>query len=160
MGRTGSMGRTGLALDNAAAGSFNSTLEFELLRERRFSNMAEAGPRSRSSSRYNTTRLHSNRGHAQPHQLRTRTTPGRGMKRGRRVWNAATQVVPPASRAATRSLRDGLRPPLTPQHLRPGVDSKTGTGRDFPAYSRADPPTREPLRGPFTVSGIAMRSNR
>jgi len=39
---TQSMGRTGSALDNAAAESFHSTLEFELLREARFGSRSEA----------------------------------------------------------------------------------------------------------------------
>jgi putative transposase len=37
-----SMGRTGSALDNAAAESFHSTVEFELLRETHFATRAEA----------------------------------------------------------------------------------------------------------------------
>ena len=36
------MGRVGSAYDNAAAESFNSTLEFELLSRQRFSTKAEA----------------------------------------------------------------------------------------------------------------------
>ena len=36
------MGRVGSAYDNAAAESFNSTLEFELLSRRRFATKAEA----------------------------------------------------------------------------------------------------------------------
>ncbi|MDP9442346.1 MAG: IS3 family transposase, partial [Actinomycetota bacterium] len=42
LGITQSMGRVGSALDNAAAESFFSTLEFELLSRRRFATKAEA----------------------------------------------------------------------------------------------------------------------
>jgi putative transposase len=42
LGITQSMGRVGSAYDNAAAESFNSTLEFELLSRQRFSTKAEA----------------------------------------------------------------------------------------------------------------------
>lgn len=41
-GVTQSMGRTGSALDNAAAESFHSTVEFELLRENHFATRAQA----------------------------------------------------------------------------------------------------------------------
>jgi transposase InsO family protein len=39
-----SMGRTGSALDNAVAESFNSTLEFELLADTRFTTRVQAHP--------------------------------------------------------------------------------------------------------------------
>lgn len=42
LGITQSMGRVGSALDNAAAESFNSTLEFELLSRRHFTTKAQA----------------------------------------------------------------------------------------------------------------------
>lgn len=41
-GVTQSMGRTGSALDNAAAESFHSTVEFELLRGQRFATRKQA----------------------------------------------------------------------------------------------------------------------
>ena len=55
-----SMGRVGSALDNAAAESFNSTLEWELLSRRRFATKAQA--RSEIAGfidRYNHRRRHS-----------------------------------------------------------------------------------------------------
>jgi transposase InsO family protein len=59
-GITQSMGRTGSALDNAAAESFNSTIEFELLRETAFATKAEARAAVAGFiEEYNTTRLHS-----------------------------------------------------------------------------------------------------
>ena len=57
---TRSMGRVGSALDNAAAESFNSTLEFELLSRRRFATKAEARRKvARFIDRYNRVRRHS-----------------------------------------------------------------------------------------------------
>jgi putative transposase len=62
-----SMGRTGSALDNAVAESFNSTLQFELLAHNHFSTRAQA----RTSvvawiEEYNTVRLHSTVGMRPP----------------------------------------------------------------------------------------------
>lgn len=66
-GITQSMGRTGSALDNAAAESFNSTLEFELLRDAGFTSKAEARAAvSAFIEEYNTTRLHSTLGMLSP----------------------------------------------------------------------------------------------
>ena len=61
------MGRTGSALDNAVAESFNSTLEFELLRDHHFATRDQA----RHSvagwiDEYNTTRRHSTLGMLSP----------------------------------------------------------------------------------------------
>lgn len=62
-GVTQSMGRTGSALDNAAAESFNSTLEFELLRAQHFATREQAR-RSVAGwiDEYNTERRHSTNG--------------------------------------------------------------------------------------------------
>lgn len=55
-----SMGRTGSALDNAVAESFNSTLEFELLRERHFTTREQARRAVAGwIDEYNTVRRHS-----------------------------------------------------------------------------------------------------
>jgi transposase InsO family protein len=60
LGITQSMGRVGSALDNAAAESWNSTLEFELLSRRRFATKADARHEvARFIDRYNTVRRHS-----------------------------------------------------------------------------------------------------
>ena len=60
LGVTQSMGRVGSALDNAAAESFFSTLEFECLRKRRFATKAEARRAVATYiDRYNRTRRHS-----------------------------------------------------------------------------------------------------
>ncbi|MCA1693158.1 MAG: IS3 family transposase [Actinobacteria bacterium] len=60
LGVTQSMGRVGSALDNAAAESFFSTLEFECLRKRRFTTKAEARRAVASYiDRYNRIRRHS-----------------------------------------------------------------------------------------------------
>ena len=56
---TQSMGRVGSCFDNAAAESWHSTLEFELLSRRRFATKADARPEvARYIDRYNTTRRH------------------------------------------------------------------------------------------------------
>lgn len=54
------MGRTGSALDNAVAEAFNSTLEFELLSQRRFAT-GEQAHRAVAAwiDEYNTVRRHS-----------------------------------------------------------------------------------------------------
>jgi len=60
LGVTQSMGRVGSALDNAAAESFNSTLEFELLSRTRFATKDEARRAvARFIDAYNNTRRHS-----------------------------------------------------------------------------------------------------
>jgi transposase InsO family protein len=62
-----SMGRTGSALDNAVAESFNSTLEFELLARNRFSTRAQARAAVAGwIEEYNTTRRHSTAGMLAP----------------------------------------------------------------------------------------------
>lgn len=60
LGITQSMSRVGSALDNAAAESFFSTLEFELLRKKHFATKADARREvARFIDRYNRTRRHS-----------------------------------------------------------------------------------------------------
>jgi transposase InsO family protein len=62
-GVTQSMGRTGSALDNAVAESFNSTLEFELLRDQRFATREQARRAVAAwIDEYNTIRRHSTNG--------------------------------------------------------------------------------------------------
>jgi transposase InsO family protein len=62
-----SMGRTGSALDNAVAESFNSTLEFELLARNHFSTRAQARAAVAAwIEEYNTTRRHSTVGMLAP----------------------------------------------------------------------------------------------
>ena len=59
-GVTQSMGRTGSALDNAAAESFNSTVEFELLRGNHFATREQARRAVAGwIDEYNTVRRHS-----------------------------------------------------------------------------------------------------
>jgi transposase InsO family protein len=59
-GVTQSMGRTGSALDNAAAESFNSTVEFELLRSNNFTTREQARRAVAAwIDEYNTVRRHS-----------------------------------------------------------------------------------------------------
>ena len=66
-GVTQSMGRTGSALDNAVAESFNSTLEFEVLRDHHFATRDQARHRVAGwIDEYNTTRRHSTLGMLSP----------------------------------------------------------------------------------------------
>jgi putative transposase len=62
-----SMGRTGSALDNAVAEAFNSTLEFELLREEHFATREQARRAVAGwIDEYNTVRRHSTDGMLSP----------------------------------------------------------------------------------------------
>ncbi|HEX5119445.1 MAG TPA: IS3 family transposase [Pseudonocardiaceae bacterium] len=66
-GVTQSMGRTGSALDNAVAESFNSTLQFELLSQRRFTTREQARRAVAGwIDEYNTVRRHSSNGMLSP----------------------------------------------------------------------------------------------
>jgi putative transposase len=80
-GVTQSMGRTGSALDNAVAEAFNSTLEFELLRDHRFGTRAEARRAvAEWIDEYNLVRRHSTAGMLSPvayEQARARAVPTR-----------------------------------------------------------------------------------
>ena len=61
------MGRTGSALDNAVAESFNSTLEFELLSQRHFATREQARRAVAAwIDEYNTDRRHSTNGMLPP----------------------------------------------------------------------------------------------
>jgi putative transposase len=62
-----SMGRTGSALDNAVAESFNSTLEFELLADAHFTTREQARAAAAGFiDEYNTSRRHSSAGRLPP----------------------------------------------------------------------------------------------
>lgn len=64
---TQSMGRTGSALDNAVAESFNSSLEFELLRQQHFTTREQARRAVAAwIEEYNTVRRHSTNGMLSP----------------------------------------------------------------------------------------------
>jgi putative transposase len=66
-GVTQSMGRTGSALDNAVAESFNSTLEWELLRDSHFQNREQARHQVAAwIDDYNSQRRHSTNGMLSP----------------------------------------------------------------------------------------------
>jgi transposase InsO family protein len=77
-GVTQSMGRTGSALDNAVAESFNSTLEFELLADHHFPSRAEARRAVAGwIDEYNQTRRHSTAGRMPPVVYERTHTPPR-----------------------------------------------------------------------------------
>jgi transposase InsO family protein len=72
-GVTQSMGRTGSALDNAVAESFNSTLEFELLSQQHFSTREQARRAVAGwLDEYNTVRRHSTDGMLSPVEFERR----------------------------------------------------------------------------------------
>jgi transposase InsO family protein len=72
-GVTQSMGRTGSALDNAVAESFNSTLEFELLSRQHFSTREQARRAVAGwIDEYNTARRHSTDGMLSPVEFERR----------------------------------------------------------------------------------------
>jgi transposase InsO family protein len=72
-GVTQSMGRTGSALDNAVAESFNSTLEFELLSRQHFSTREQARRAVAGwIDEYNTVRRHSTDGMLSPVEFERR----------------------------------------------------------------------------------------
>lgn len=65
-------------------------------------------------------------------------------------------VASPASRVATRSLRDGLRPPLTREPPRPLTGGSTGRPQPAAPDARPRPAIRKhknPLSKVSTVSG-------
>lgn len=67
------MGRTGSALDNAVAESFNSTLEFELLSQQHFSTREQARRAVAGwLDEYNTIRRHSTDGMLSPVEFERR----------------------------------------------------------------------------------------
>ena len=76
-GVTQSMGRTGSALDNAAAESFNSTVEFELLRGNHFATREQARRAVAGwIDEYNTVRRHSTDQMLSPVDYEHRACPG------------------------------------------------------------------------------------
>ena len=129
------MGRTGSALDNAVAESFNSTLEWELLRNNHFQTRGQARHAVAGwIEDYNSARTAFHQRHAQPHRLRTRlrsTTQHRVRQRSGGGINQMEAASPPLTfplsavqatgpplqpqGSLPRSLRDGsCGPPLTP----------------------------------------------
>src|SRR4029077_961647 len=82
LGVTQSMGRVGSCFDNAASESFNSTLEFELLRKQPFATRADARVAVAAYiDRYNRTRRHSSCEMHSPIEFETILT-ARGAERG------------------------------------------------------------------------------
>jgi len=155
---TQSMGRTGSALDNAVAESFNSTLEFELLRDHHFATREQARRAVASwIDEYNTIRRHSTNHMLNPVDYER---PDAGWLAGgmtsasprRRRSNDTEAASPPLifpGRAAQatgpplrpqgslpRSLRDGLQPPLTPETSAAPGRQQRGQGQGLPRQAR------------------------
>ena len=153
---TQSMGRTGSALDNAVAESFNSTLEFEVLRDHRFATREQA----RHSvadwiDEYNTTRRHSTLGMLSPvdyeraHRKHLAQNPT-----DRLGGECVAQATGPPLGLKGRSAIAARRPAaaLDPEPPRPGDRHTTRAGTACPPTARH---TRRPrpnhLRGVSTV---------
>jgi putative transposase len=149
---TQSMGRTGSALDNAVAESFNSTLEFELLRDHPFATRDQA----RHSvagwiDEYNTTRRHSTLGMVSPTdyeraQARLATSPDAEC-----VAHATGPPLDLKGRSAIAARRPAAA--LDPEPPRPGDRHTMADRHSLPAQGARH--TRRPrpnhLRGVSTV---------
>jgi putative transposase len=100
LGAVQSMGRVGSALDNAAAESFNSTLEFELLSRRHFATKDQARPEVAAFiDVYNHRRRHSSREMLPPvayEQMLRRARHRTGPKRPGRVKPASQIAAAPS----------------------------------------------------------------
>jgi putative transposase len=129
-GITQSMGRTGSALDNAVAEPFNSTLEFEVLRDQRFATHEQARQMVAAwIDEYNTIRRHSTNCLLSPIDYST-PTPGRslahpagGMTNQPGAVGCAAQHPGPRpsglkGRFAIAARRPPARPPREPQPRR------------------------------------------
>ncbi|MPZ71590.1 MAG: transposase [Actinobacteria bacterium] len=139
-GVTQSMGRTGSALDNAVAESFNSTLQFELLGDQHFATR-ELARRAVAGwiDEYNTVRRHSTDHMLSPRRLRTHPRPGTRPDAG---WSAGGMSSPsPQLRrsndngggfaAADLSHRaaQGTGPPLPASRVATAIATRRPTGR-------------------------------
>ena len=149
-GVTQSMGRTGSALDNAVAESFNSTLEFEVLRDHHFATRDQARHRVAGwIDEYNTTRRHSTLGMLSP--VDYERAHRRHLANHLTGWAASVSRRlpgrPSASRVAPRSRRDGLRPPLTPSLRDPAAGTPRGQAQPArPGRATHSPPTTKSLK--------------
>jgi transposase InsO family protein len=134
-GVTQSMGRTGSALDNAVAESFNSTLEFEVLRDHHFATREQARHRVAGwIDEYNTTRRHSTLGMLSPTdyeraQARLASSPG-----GECVAQATGPPLGLKGRSAIAARRPAAA--LDPEPPRPGGRNTTRTGTARPPRAR------------------------
>ena len=123
-GITQSMGRTGSALDNAVAESFNSTLEFELLRGSRFTTREQARHAVAAwIEEYNTVRRHSTNQMLSPvdYERRQATArPGRATRprdpaqgSGAGCAGETEAAAPPLSLLGPRRAGYGAAPPAS-----------------------------------------------
>jgi transposase InsO family protein len=137
---TQSMGRTGSALDNAVAESFNSTLEFEVLRDHHFATREQA----RHSvagwiDEYNTTRRHSTLGmlspidYEQAHRKHLTENPGHRLG-GESVAQATGPPLGLKGRSAIAARRPAAAP--DPEPPRPGGRHTTRAGTACPPTAR------------------------
>ena len=142
-----SMGRPGSALDNAVIESWHSTVEFELRASSSSPARRRPGPGSQRGSRTTTTTGGTPRWACSarsptswpwpPRTPRDRGGPAARARQEREGGGCAAAdfperragygAAPPASRVlAHRAARDGLRPPWTPEPLRPLEAGRAG----------------------------------
>jgi hypothetical protein len=147
---TQSMGRTGSALDNAAAESFNSTLEFEVLRDHHLATREQARHTIAGwIDEYNTTRRHSTLGmlspvdyeHAHRKHLAENPTDPVG---GERVAQATGPPLGLKGRSAIAARRPTAAP--DPEPPRPSSRQTTRAGTARPGRATHSPPTTESLK--------------
>jgi len=135
-GVTQSMGRTGSALDNAVAESFNSTIEFELLRQQHFSTREQA--RSAVAGwldEYNTVRRHSTNGMLAPIAYERAQA---GNADGRVIAGSAPRTVRRRpSGVKGRSAPAPRRPAPAPDPGASAAPNQTTNGRPRPARTGA-----------------------
>jgi Integrase core domain len=138
-GVTQSMGRTGSALDNAAAESFNSTLEFELLRDHHFATRDQARHAVAGwIDEYNTTRRHSTLGMVSPIDYERAHIEHTAEPSNRAGGESVAQATGPPLGLKGRSAIAARRPAAAsdPEPPRPGTRHTTRAGTACPPRAR------------------------
>ena len=136
-GITQSMGRTGSALDNAVAESFNSTLEFELLASTRFTTRTQARRAVVAwLEDYNTTRRHSVAAMMAPVAFEAAARRGDPKATSRTYRRRRSHRPTPTTTAPSRPTAEAATPPTLSQPLRATHQPRAAYG-PVPPASRA-----------------------